>query len=192
MQKRRQGFTLIELIVVIAILAILAVALIPLINSFIEKSRVSQIMTTTASLETAAIAFNADIGIFPPDNNADFTDTELVTSNRNNWDGPYLNRNTEGVSPWGSSMELSRVDASEMNVGDAQKDEYILLVNSDSGAVVPEASFVLLDTKVDGSNDGGSGKCQRENKDNSDGSGVQMVIIADAFLDSTNTGTGNS
>lgn len=187
--QNNKGFTLIELIVVIAILAILAVALIPLINSFIEKSRVSRIMSTISSLETAAVAFNADIGSFPTDLGAGFEGSELSISDRNNWDGPYLNRNTEGISPWGTSMLLTI--AQLQGVG-SEKLEYVLLIGSGTSnaalggspeASVPAASFSVLDSKMD-DGDAGEGKARRlGGGTNSTDSAIAISLITDAYTE---------
>ncbi len=172
--KQKKAFTLIELIVVIAILAILAVALIPLINNFIEKSRISQIMTTAATLETAAVAFNADVASFPQDEEVAFDGSELVVDNgKANWDGPYLNRNTEGVSPWGSEMILTSQD---MFVGSDFKEEYVLIVFDDKTANIPTNSMQEIDRKTDGSVNQKSGKVQFFEDDS-----LLVAIITDAF-----------
>ena len=172
MFTKKRAFTLIELIVVIAILAILAVALIPLINNFIEKSRISRIMTTASTLETAAVAFNADVAGFPEDLKASFDQSELVVdTDRAGWDGPYLNRNTEGVSPWGSQMFLFRTASLEL--GDLSKDEYALAVFNEN---IPDSSQEEVDRKSDGSLDQESGKVQYQDDD------VLIIsIIADAY-----------
>jgi prepilin-type N-terminal cleavage/methylation domain-containing protein len=181
MQRNKQGFTLIELIVVIAILAILAVALIPLINNFIEKSRISRIMTTASTLETAAVAFNADVAVFPDkdelNNLVSFNESQLQQNDESlaNWDGPYLNRNTEGISPWGSSLNLTR---QQMNtVGEDSKEEYVLVVEDSETANVPTASVNDIDNKIDGSLNNNEGKVQAE-----EDSEILIAIIADAFL----------
>lgn len=173
--SKRKAFTLIELIVVIAILAILAVALIPLINNFIEKSRISTIMTTASTLETAAVAFNADVASFPDDDDVPFSQSELVINpSKANWDGPYLNRATDGVSPWGSQMTLLDINK---NVGDIGRLEYVFTFEDVEEADVPTASLRDIDEKMDGSVNLGAGKFQV------DGEFVDIVIITDAFLD---------
>ncbi len=172
--NKKKAFTLIELIVVIAILAILAVALIPLINNFIEKSRISTIMTTAATLETAAVAFNADVASFPDDEGDTFSETELVVDpSKANWDGPYLNRTTDGVSPWGSEMFLDKLN---MSVGDENRIEYIFTFEDTDEANVPDASIRDIDKKMDGSVTLDSGKFQSV-----DEGLIDIVIITDAF-----------
>ncbi len=177
MQKRKNAFTLIELIVVIAILAILAVALIPLINNFIEKSRISRIMTTISSLETAAVAYNADVASFPDDRNDFFADSELVVNKNNlsSWDGPYLNRNTEGVSPWGTDLRLTRINS---RLGELLEDEYSLFLEDPNGNTIPNASLEEIDRKIDGSVGGTSdGKFQHR-----EGAPAAVaVIVIDAY-----------
>ncbi len=176
--NKKKAFTLIELIVVIAILAILAVALIPLINNFIEKSRISTLMTTAATLETAAVAFNADVASFPDDEGDTFSETELVVDpSKANWDGPYLNRTTDGVSPWGSEMFLDRLN---MDVGDENKEEYIFTFEDTEEANVPDASILDIENKMDG---GGVKGLQVGKFQSVDEGLIDIVIISDAFSD---------
>ncbi len=177
--RNSKAFTLIELIVVIAILAILAVALIPLINNFIEKSRISQLMTVVAGVETAATAFNADTAGIPTDFFIPLKDSEFVVDRgRVNWDGPYFSGNSSGVTPWGGQFFLS------MSSGEVALDFSLLLLgelsapNPESIARVPIPSMVEVSKKIDGSADLDAGRVQ-----NRPGDIFGIIIIKDAFAD---------
>ncbi len=65
--KRKNGFTLIELVVVIALIAILAVTLAPRLRDQIAKGRDSKAIAVLGSLRTAAEVYFADNGQVPRD-----------------------------------------------------------------------------------------------------------------------------
>ncbi len=173
--RLNKGFTLIELIVVIAILAILAVALIPLVNNFIEKSRVSRVMTAVSSLESAVVAFNADVGRFPSDEEALINESELVQNlaNVTTWNGPYLSKNVDGLSPWGTTYQLTATFSFLGN--DENKLDYFLDVNSDGTeeTLPPASSITRLDQNFDGENNLEAGRVQL------DGEFLSIAIVPD-------------
>ncbi len=182
MSSHKRKITVSGLIAVVAIVAILAVVLVPLINSLIESSRISRMISTAFTLETAANAYHEDVGSFPDGSEKEqtFQTTEMVTNpNKEGWDGPYLN-DLEGISPWGSKMLLTSWD---MFLGSASK-EYILIVEDGikGGADIPTASVNNLDVKMDGSVDKLEGKCQFDIN-----SRIFITLITDAYdVNSTN------
>lgn len=58
--KRKNGFTLIELVVVIAILAVLALILVPAITGYVSKAENSKNQANARSVYTAAMVIDAD------------------------------------------------------------------------------------------------------------------------------------
>ena len=62
MFKKKDGFTLVELIVAIAILAILAGVAIPAYSGYLEKANESKDITTLSAIKTAATAAYATVG----------------------------------------------------------------------------------------------------------------------------------
>ncbi len=171
-KNRKKGFTLIELIVVIAILAILAVALIPLINSFIDKSRISNAMATVSTLETAGVAFQADVASFPDDTNTLISESELAsnTRSRNNWDGPYLNDSTD-INPWGGEYLL---DNDTDHLGSPDILDWTLFLNAIESDI-PGPLVNRLDKNLDGSVNNISGRVQ------GDGAFLEITLLTDTF-----------
>ena len=115
--KRKRAFTLIELIVVIAIIAILAAIIAPNAFRAIEKAKIAKVEGDLKAIKTAALAYYADTGRFPPDDDIyihqgfhpgrgiDFLKNMAGISG---WDGPYLERwpnNPYWKAPWGSQEE---------------------------------------------------------------------------------------
>ena len=62
MFKKKDGFTLVELIVVIAILAILAGVAIPAYSGYISKANDAKVVTTLDAIQTAVQGANATAG----------------------------------------------------------------------------------------------------------------------------------
>lgn len=95
----KKTFTLIELIVVIAIIAILAAIVAPNAFRAIEKAKVSQCIRDLKSIQSAAMAYYADTGGFPPNDDnygwpphlsgIDFLQNRAGVGG---WDGPYLEK----------------------------------------------------------------------------------------------------
>lgn len=102
---KKMSFTLIELIVVIAIIAILSAIIAPNAFKAIEKAKTSKCIRDLKSIQSAAMAYYSDTGLFPPNDDnyglsphpsgIDFLQNRADVLG---WDGPYL----EGwpVLPW--------------------------------------------------------------------------------------------
>jgi len=130
--KRRKyiiGFTLIELLVVIAIIAVLAAIVAPNAFRAIEKAKIARVVADAKAIKTAALAYYADVGLWPPDvcpgQDPGFMRWDAYNSNpgcpcggannaqlpanfaqiiQNNWNGPYLEKFPRST-PWGGSYD---------------------------------------------------------------------------------------
>lgn len=65
-KSRRQGFTLLELLIVIVVVAILAAFIIPAVGAGITKAREAGVRSEISQLDSAIAKFKADHGIEPP------------------------------------------------------------------------------------------------------------------------------
>ena len=79
MFKKKDGFTLVELIVVIAILAILAGVAIPAYSGYLEKAKDASVITELDALVTACQGANAEKGAITAIDVADDGKTVLLT-----------------------------------------------------------------------------------------------------------------
>lgn len=100
-RHRKSGFTLIELLIVIVILGLLASLVAPAMFSKVDSSKIKTAETQLRMLESSLNTFRLDVGTFPDSLN------ELMQSDKNGWDGPYLPREVP-LDPWGNPYVYSK------------------------------------------------------------------------------------
>ena len=86
--KKRQGFTLLELLIVISIIAILAATLIPNFIGFDTEARLASSKTNLNTLRTRLSLFRAKEGKYPKD----FNELTTTTYNDLGVQKPYLDQ----------------------------------------------------------------------------------------------------
>lgn len=99
-KMRNQGFTLIELLIVIVILGLLMSLVAPTMFSKVDSSKVKTAEAQMQMLQTSLDTYRLDIGSYPE------SLSELRSSNKRGWDGPYLPREVP-LDPWGNPYNYS-------------------------------------------------------------------------------------
>ena len=95
--RRRQGFTLIEILVVVVIIAVLAAVVVPNVIGRIKDAKVSAAIANIKSFDNAIDQFHLDTGQIP-------ASLDALTTNpgTNKWNGPYFKgQSTIPPDPWG-------------------------------------------------------------------------------------------
>jgi general secretion pathway protein G len=98
-KRKRQGFTLVELLLVLVILTTLAAIVVPRFTSRSKEARVTAAQTQISNVEVALDAFEVDNGYYPQGDDG-LIDLMEEPSQATNWHGPYLKRAIE-FDPWG-------------------------------------------------------------------------------------------
>ncbi|MFA5338958.1 MAG: type II secretion system protein GspG [Candidatus Omnitrophota bacterium] len=119
MEKRKSGFTIIELIVVMTIILILAGLITGAAQKAKQQAMIAKARSMIAGIETALGMFQADTGIYPASANL-YTNlvssaTGLTTVQAQNWSGPYMNFQTNEINttagtildPWNSAYHYT-------------------------------------------------------------------------------------
>jgi type II secretion system protein G len=96
--SRRQGFTLIELMIVIIVIAILALIVIPAVAKASQRAKESTLRANLGIMRSAIQLYYADVNANP----AALVDlVTKPTSNPPNWHGPYLNNVGQTINSTG-------------------------------------------------------------------------------------------
>jgi len=101
LRHRRQGFTLVELLLVLVILGILAAIVIPKFSGRTEQAKEQAAVTQISSLSTALNNFEVDNGYYPKGKNG-LEDLIVPPRDAQNWHGPYLQTDRIPLDPWGN------------------------------------------------------------------------------------------
>ena len=94
---RRQGFTLVEMLLVLVILATLAAIVYPKVMGRGKQARNTAAQTQIASFKTALDAFEVDNGYFPKGRNG-LMDLVIQPRDAVSWHGPYMDQIPK--DPW--------------------------------------------------------------------------------------------
>lgn len=95
-RSRRQGFTLVEMLLVLVILAVLAAIVIPKLSGRTQQAKETAAKSDISGYSLALDAYEVDTGAYPSSLDA------LVNQPNNvqNWRGPYLKK--IAPDPWGN------------------------------------------------------------------------------------------
>jgi general secretion pathway protein G len=96
--SRKEGFTLMEIIIVVIILSLVATLVVPKFFKKVEQSKQRIAKTQIAMIEQAVKLFKLDTGRYPT--TAEGLNALLQeTGGADNWDGPYLEKGLP-KDPW--------------------------------------------------------------------------------------------
>jgi len=98
-RSRRQGFTLVELLLVLVILATLAAIVLPRFTGKTKQAQITAVQTQIASFKTALDAYEVDNGSYPRGRNG-LLDLIQQPRDAQNWHGPYLSSDSIPQDPW--------------------------------------------------------------------------------------------
>jgi len=93
--SKNLGFTLIELMIVVVIIGLLASLVAPQMFGKVGSTKRKTAATQMNMFQTSLDTYRLDVGAYPDSLN------ELIQSNRNGWDGPYLPKAVP-LDPWGT------------------------------------------------------------------------------------------
>ncbi len=108
-KRRRDGFTLVEVLVVMAILVLLAGLVAPRILGSKKKANIQTVITQIGGFKSALERYALDLDTFPTTEQGldalidePEADEERTTSGKSKWDGSYLNADDIPEDPWGN------------------------------------------------------------------------------------------
>jgi general secretion pathway protein G len=103
--QSRRGFTLIELMLVLVILATLAAIVTPRLTGQSKRAKVIAAQAQIADFGTALDAFEIGVGRYPTTVEGLQALIQQPTSEAQEWQGPYLNKNIVPLDPWGNEYQ---------------------------------------------------------------------------------------
>lgn len=103
--KSRRAFTLIELMLVLVILATLSAIVVPKLTGQSKRAKVIATGTQIADLGTALDAFEVGVGRYPTTTEGLRALIEKPSSEADDWQGPYINKNVIPLDPWSNEYQ---------------------------------------------------------------------------------------
>lgn len=198
-KSHRSAFTLVELLVVIAIIGVLAAIVTPNVFRTVEKSKISRSVADLKAIKGAALAYYADTGVFPP-NDDDVAGAgptapgkrgifflqqavsmdDGTTWNPAGWNGPYLEKwpqaqywagNHGGTYQWQGVYTYGSTPLDFNSDGVADPCIELNFGNSDSGSSLSPDQIAAIMQNIDNALDDGNlaEGMFRYNRNNNDG-----------------------
>lgn len=102
-RRGEKGFSLIELIVVLVILGLLATVVGPKVIERLSQGKIEIAKLQIDRLEGGLGLFRFDVGRYPT--TGEGMQALVENPGVDNWSGPYLDKNTVPVDPWGREYQ---------------------------------------------------------------------------------------
>jgi len=144
MQRRRLGFTIVEIFVALAIVGVLMAVAVPVYRSYKERARIAEATSRIGFVETQIDAFELEHRVYPPGLASVGVDGE--------------------TDPWGRPYRYLRIEGAPNAVmGQVRKDKNLVPINTDydlysvgpDGASVPPLTAAPSRDDIVRANDGG-------------------------------------
>lgn len=114
-RQRREGFTLVELLVVVGIITMLAAMLVPRVFKGMGKTKADIARAKMAIIENSLAQFQYDCGRLPDDAEGGLEALLAAPPDlEDKWNGPYLKK-SQLLDPWGN--EYLYLPEGQVNVG---------------------------------------------------------------------------
>lgn len=96
-----QGFSLLEMLVVLTIIGLLTSLVAPKVTKYLSGAKANTAQAQMTSIAQALELYRLELGSLP---SAEVGLSALITrpANRPRWNGPYLDRQTALLDPWGT------------------------------------------------------------------------------------------
>lgn len=102
-QRRRAGFTLIEILLVVVIIGILAALAVPKLSGRVEQAKQAAVKKEIQSLGTALELYELDVGEYPSS-----LQGLIISGSGKGWKGPYIKSGKLPKDPWGNDYSYSK------------------------------------------------------------------------------------
>ena len=106
MDKKKIGFSLVELLIVVTILAALVALFLPKFGGTRRSAREARAEADCWALRTAILMYHHDTGVYPPTITTTSSFNAYLVNNPGvtGWNGPYCDRSN--VDPWNNSYRF--------------------------------------------------------------------------------------
>lgn len=100
--RSNQGFSLIEMLVVLTIIGLLTSLVAPKVTKYLSGAKASTAKAQMTSIAQAIALYQLEVGDIPS-SEAGLSALIVRPANRPRWNGPYLDRESALLDPWGNS-----------------------------------------------------------------------------------------
>ena len=114
MEKKRSGFTLVELLVVVLIISLLAVVVVPRVFRGLGKTKRDLARSNMSNIESGIEMFMLNCGRYPTDDEGLLVLIEPPDDVEEKWTGPYIKK-SQLKDPWDS--DYMYIEEGAINIG---------------------------------------------------------------------------